>query len=92
MAESARPMPPRTSDRLRNWAISAVGRANRETYENRLVSTAAESVAQVVVKAVEATHPRTRYLLTPAARAMVTARTVGGGRLWDRIVTWQYGI
>ena len=43
------------------------------------------------VKAVEAARPRTRYLLTPAARAMVTARTLGGDRVWDRIVSRQLG-
>ena len=70
----------------------AVARANRETYDNRMVSTSSHTVAEAIVKAVEAAHPRTRYLLTPAARAMVTVRTVGGGRLWDRVVARQYGI
>jgi hypothetical protein len=57
-----------------------------------MVSTSSHTVAEAIVKAVEAAHPRTRYLLTPAARAMVTVRTVGGGRLWDRVVARQYGI
>jgi hypothetical protein len=46
----------------------------------------------VVVQAVEAEQPRTRYLLTPAARAMVTTRTVGGDRLWDALVRRQIGL
>ena len=64
----------------------------RGAYTNRGSPWRPESVAEVVVKAVEAARPRTRYLLTPAARAMVTARTLGGDRVWDRIVTRQFGL
>ena len=67
-------------------------RTNTEAYANQRLSVSPESVAEVVVKAVEAARPRTRYLLTPAARAMVTARTLGGDRVWDRIVTRQFGL
>jgi hypothetical protein len=57
-----------------------------------MLSASAESVAQVVLKAVEADRPRTRYLLTPAARAMVVAHTLGGDRVWDRLMTRQFGL
>ena len=60
------------------------------SYANRLVAAGPESVARVILKAVEAVHPRSRYLLTPAARAMVTARTLGGDRVWDAIVQRQF--
>jgi hypothetical protein len=49
-------------------------------------------VAQTLVKAIEADRPRTRYLLTPAARAMVTARAVGGDRVWDGLVKRQFSL
>ena len=69
-----------------------MARTNTEVYANQRLSVGSESVARVVVKAVEAARPRTRYLLTPAARAMVTARTLGGDRVWDRIVARQLGL
>jgi short-subunit dehydrogenase len=71
---------------------AGIAETNRGAYANPRVSASSESVAAVVVKAVEATRPRTRYLLTPAARAMVTARTLGGDRVWDRIVSRQLGL
>ena len=69
-----------------------IARTNTEAYGNQRLSVGSESVARVVVTAVETARPRTRYLLTPAARAMVTARTLGGDRVWDRIVTRQFGL
>ncbi|WP_392544119.1 oxidoreductase [Oryzobacter telluris] len=71
---------------------ASVHRANNEAYDNRLMSVSSESVAQVVVKAVEADRPQTRYLLTPAAKAMVVARTLGGDRVWDRMMKQQFGL
>ena len=71
---------------------AAVAANNAGAYRNPRVATSSASVARVAVKAVEADRPRTRYLLTPAARAMVTARTVGGDRLWDTLVTRQNGL
>ena len=56
---------------------ASVAEGNSAAYTNPRLSASAESVAQTLVKAVEADRPRTRYLLTPAARAMVTARAVG---------------
>jgi short-subunit dehydrogenase len=70
---------------------AGVAETNAAAFGNERMSTSSESVAAVVVKAVEAARPRTRYLLTPAARAMVTARTLGGDRVWDRIVSRQLG-
>ena len=49
-------------------------------------------MAVTVVTAVEAGKPRSRYLLTPAARALVTTRTLGGDRVWDAVVRRQYGL
>ena len=47
------------------------GRGQQRRLRQPRLSASAESVAQALVKAVEADRPRTRYLLTPAARAMV---------------------
>jgi short-subunit dehydrogenase len=73
------------ADLLANNAANTTG-----SYSNRLVATGPESVARTILKAVEADRPRSRYLLTPAARAMVTARTLGGDRVWDAIVQRQF--
>lgn len=61
-------------------------------YSNPLMATGPESVARVVLKALESEHPRSRYLLTPAAKAMVTARTLGGDRVWDSLVKQQFKV
>ena len=51
-----------------------------------------EKVAAVVRQAVEARRPRSRYLITPAARAMVHLRRLGGDRLWDAFVRRQFSL
>ena len=61
-------------------------------YSNSLMATGPESVARVVLKALESEHPRSRYLLTPVAKAMVTARTLGGDRVWDTLVKQQFKV
>ena len=71
---------------------ASVAEGNSAAYTNPRLSASAESVAQTLVKAVEADRPRTRYLLTPAARAMVTARAVGGDRVWDGLVKRQFSL
>lgn len=70
---------------------ASVAEINSAAYTHPRLSASAESVAQALVKAVEVDRPRTRYLLTPAARAMVTARALGGDRVWDGIVSRQFG-
>lgn len=65
--------------------------ATTGAYANRRVAAGPGAVARVVLKAVEARSPRSRYVVTPAARALITARTLGGDRVWDTIVRQQYG-
>jgi NADP-dependent 3-hydroxy acid dehydrogenase YdfG len=59
-------------------------------YANPVMATRPESVAKVVLKAVEARHPRPRYVVTTAARAAIAARTLGGDRVWDAVVRQQF--
>ena len=66
--------------------------SNNEAYSNRMMSASAESVAQVVASAVAADRPRTRYLLTPAAKAMAATHTVAGDRVWDRLMARQFSL
>jgi NADP-dependent 3-hydroxy acid dehydrogenase YdfG len=50
------------------------------------------AVADVIRRAVEASRPRSRYVVTPAAKAQVQLRRLGGDRLWDSFVGRAYGI
>ena len=59
-------------------------------YQNPLLAAGPERVARVVLNAIEARRPRSRYVITPAARAAITARTLGGDRVWDAIVRQQF--
>lgn len=69
--------------------VHSVAAGNAGAYRNRLVSTGPEKVARVVLKAVESPRPRARYVVTPAARALIAARTLGGDRVWDALVRSQ---
>ena len=51
-----------------------------------------DAVAAVIGKAVEARRPRTRYVVTPAAKAQVQLRRLGGDRLWDAFVSRAYDL
>jgi NADP-dependent 3-hydroxy acid dehydrogenase YdfG len=63
----------------------------RAAYRSR-VGAPPEVVADVIRKAVEARRPRTRYVVTPAAKAQVQLRRLGGDRLWDSFVRRTYRI
>jgi NADP-dependent 3-hydroxy acid dehydrogenase YdfG len=70
--------------------LAASASATTGSYESAMLAAGPEKVAAVVVKAVDSSHPRSRYVITPAARAMITARTLGGDRVWDGIVRQQF--
>ena len=63
--------------------------ATAESYRN-VLAVGPDAVAKVTLKAVEAERPRTRYVVTPAARAMITLRKLGGDRVWDGFVRRQF--
>lgn len=50
-----------------------------------------EVVARRILRIVEAESPRRRYVVTPAAKALVAAKRFGGDRVWDQLVRQQYG-
>jgi short-subunit dehydrogenase len=60
------------------------------SYGNSLLAAGPESVARVVLSAVESSRPRSRYVVTPAARALIGARTLGGDRVWDAYIKRQF--
>jgi short-subunit dehydrogenase len=59
-------------------------------YGNRAISAGPESVARVIRKALESRRPRPRYVVTPAARALIATRAIGGDRLWDLMMRAQF--
>jgi NAD(P)-dependent dehydrogenase (short-subunit alcohol dehydrogenase family) len=48
------------------------------------------AVAEVIKHAVQASRPRARYVVTPAAKAQVQLRRLGGDRLWDAVMRRTY--
>jgi short-subunit dehydrogenase len=71
---------------------ASVSASNNGAYANRMMSASAQSVAEVVASAVAADRPRTRYLLTPAAKVMAATHTVAGDRVWDRLMARQFSL
>jgi len=61
-------------------------------YANDFMATGPESVAAVIVKAVDSSRPRSRYVVTPAAKVMINLRRLGGDRIWDAAMRKQYGL
>ncbi len=54
------------------------------------VATRPETVAATVHRALTARRPRPRYVVTPAAKAMVHTRRLLGTRVWDAILRRQF--
>lgn len=61
-------------------------------YANDYLATSPEAVAAVIVKAIESARPRSRYVVTPAAKLMINFRRFGGDRVWDATMRKQYGL
>jgi NADP-dependent 3-hydroxy acid dehydrogenase YdfG len=70
--------------------LAASAKSTAGGYANPVLAAEPEAVARAVLKAVEARAPRSRYVVTPAARAVITARTLGGDRVWDAVVRSQF--
>ena len=70
--------------------VTKVQAVNADAYASKVLSVGPEAVARTLLKAVEAQAPKSRYLVTPAARAMVHARRLGGDRVWDAIIGQQF--
>jgi NADP-dependent 3-hydroxy acid dehydrogenase YdfG len=61
-------------------------------YANDFTATGPEAVAAVIVKAVESARPRSRYVVTSAAKLLINLRRFGGDRVWDATMRQQYGL
>lgn len=69
-------------------AASTVGAYHRGTLAR--LGGEPEDVARAVERAMTASRPRPRYLVTPLARVLVAARAVLPDRMWDRFLRTSY--
>jgi len=72
--------------------VAAKDKNTTSGYANDFMATGPEAVAAVIVKAVDSTRPRSRYVVTSAAKAMINLRRFGGDRVWDAAMRKQYGL
>jgi NAD(P)-dependent dehydrogenase (short-subunit alcohol dehydrogenase family) len=70
----------------------AVADATTGAYEGPLARLGGgpETVAKKIEKAITARRPRTRYLVTPSARLILTQRRILTDRGWDRFLKTQF--
>lgn len=59
-------------------------------YRSRLLSTTPDAVAAVIERAATARRPRTRYVVTAAARTLVQVRRLLGTRMFDTYLRTQF--
>ena len=60
------------------------------SYRSRLLSARPEAVAKVVERAATGPRPRSRYVVTPAARMLVHTRRLLGAGVWDAYLRQQF--
>ncbi|NJP33399.1 oxidoreductase [Micromonospora thermarum] len=70
--------------------VTAVDETMARSYESRLLAVTPDAVARVIERAVTARRPRTRYVVTAAAWAMVHTRRLFGARVFDAINRLQF--
>lgn len=70
--------------------VAASASSTTGGYGSSMIAAGPESVAKVVRRAIESRHPKPRYVVTPTARALIAARTLGGDRFWDLMVRAQF--
>jgi NAD(P)-dependent dehydrogenase (short-subunit alcohol dehydrogenase family) len=71
----------------------AVAESTAGVYENGPLAKLGgppEAVAGAIEKAISARRPRTRYKVTPSARALITLHSVLGDKGWDRMLRGQF--
>jgi NAD(P)-dependent dehydrogenase (short-subunit alcohol dehydrogenase family) len=64
---------------------AAADSVTEQNYRSRM-AVGPDAVARVVRRAMAASRPQARYLVTPAAKVLVHTRRLGGDRVWDSVV------
>jgi short-subunit dehydrogenase len=59
-------------------------------YHSTLLTVAPETVAATIERAIVSRRPRIRYVVTPAAKTLVTSRRLLGARAWDAYLSRQF--
>jgi NADP-dependent 3-hydroxy acid dehydrogenase YdfG len=72
--------------------LAANEKSSTGGYANDFMATGPESVAAVIVRAVQSARPRSRYVVTPAAKFMANLRRRGGDRIWDATMRKRFGL
>jgi NADP-dependent 3-hydroxy acid dehydrogenase YdfG len=72
--------------------LAANEKSSTGGYANDFMATGPESVAAVIVRAVQSARPRSRYVVTPAAKFMANLRRLGGDRIWDATMRKRFGL
>lgn len=70
---------------------TAIDESMAQSYTNKLMAVAPDVVATVIEKVLGARRPRPRYVVTPAARGLITMRRALPDRAWDLFLRQQFG-
>lgn len=84
--------PPHGTDTAYADLLAANDKRTTSGYANDFLATGPEAVAAVIVKAIDSSRPRSRYVVTSAAKVMINLRRFGGDRVWDAAMRKQYGL
>ncbi|KAB1988818.1 oxidoreductase [Streptomyces triticiradicis] len=84
LAESAAPTGPYAA--LNTAAEQQMARS----YDSKALSAPPETVAEVIERAVTAARPKARYVVTPAAKALIHIRRLLGARVFDAYLRMQF--
>ncbi|WP_406369516.1 oxidoreductase [Streptomyces sp. NBC_00647] len=84
LAESAAPTGPYAA------LNAAAEQQMARSYDSKALSAPPETVAEVIERAVTAAHPKARYVVTPAAKALIHIRRLLGARVFDAYLRMQF--
>lgn len=70
---------------------ASVHQSMAASYESSAVSTTPDVVARTIEHAITSARPRARYVVTPAAKALVHTRRLLGGRVFDAYLRRSFG-
>jgi len=84
--------PPHGEDTAYADLLAASDKNTTSGYASDFMTTSPEAVAAVILRAVESARPRSRYVVTSAAKALINLRRFGGDRVWDATMRSRYGL
>ncbi len=84
--------PPHGEDTAYADLLAASNKNTTGGYANDFMTTSPEAVAALILRAVESARPRSRYVVTSAAKALINLRRFGGDRVWDATMRSRYGL